>query len=53
MAQIFTPRANNKPDVFQEHSIKRIDNYSWLRSAKWQEVLQKANTMGRILASEQ
>lgn len=45
MAQIFTPRANSKPDVFQEHSIKRIDNYSWLRSAKWQEVLQNPDAL--------
>ena len=34
------PQAKIKPQRFKEHGVWRTDNYAWLRSKKWQEVMQ-------------
>ncbi len=36
----YPPRAKIIPKTFEEHGIQRTDNYAWLRSEKWQEVMQ-------------
>ena len=45
MTQILPPQANSKPAIFHEHGIQRIDNYAWLRSAEWQEVMQNPDAL--------
>ncbi len=34
-----SPVAERRPLEIEQHGIKRIDNYAWLRDAQWQEVL--------------
>ncbi|MEM7765795.1 MAG: S9 family peptidase, partial [Pseudomonadota bacterium] len=33
------PVAERRPLEIEQHGIKRIDNYAWLRDENWQEVL--------------
>ena len=34
------PQAKIAPQTFETHGVRRTDNYAWLRSKRWQEVMQ-------------
>ncbi|MEM7613073.1 MAG: S9 family peptidase, partial [Pseudomonadota bacterium] len=39
MTDAEAPVAERRPLEIEQHGIKRIDNYAWLRDENWQEVL--------------
>ncbi|MEL6868771.1 MAG: S9 family peptidase [Pseudomonadota bacterium] len=41
------PVADQRPEIIEQHTVKRVDPYSWLRDGNWQEVLQKPEVLRR------
>jgi oligopeptidase B len=39
------PVAEKRPVAIEQHGVKRIDNYAWLRDEEWQEVLRDPGTL--------
>ena len=33
------PVADKRPVTIEQHGVKRVDNYGWMRDENWQEVL--------------
>ena len=39
------PVAEKRPVTIEQHGVKRVDNYAWLRDEDWQEVLRDPGTL--------
>ena len=39
------PVAEKRPVAIEQHGVKRVDNYAWLRDQDWQEVLRDPGTL--------
>jgi oligopeptidase B len=39
------PVAEKRPVAIEQHGVKRVDNYAWLRDQGWQEVLRDPGTL--------
>jgi oligopeptidase B len=39
------PVAEKRPVEIEQHGVKRVDNYAWLRDRDWQEVLRDPSTL--------
>ena len=40
------PDAEKRPVEIEQHGVKRIDNYGWMRDENWQEVLRDPGKLG-------
>jgi len=45
------PVAGKRPVEIEQHGVKRVDNYAWLRDEDWQEVLRDPGTLDADIRS--